>query len=326
MTGQLVEIPFRGTGWVYLGDLQSRRGMTYVSRRLDPAGQSFILRADAPGTFELKFYKQDFIQDYILNDYIQIQVTDPPESGAEFSGESRGPLALSGERGRVIAEPRWPPLEEPVSAGSGEVPAPPEIPADVEVAVGPAAGPAVSSAAGNEIGGDVDTGETPAAGGNRAVGETSGRVAGSGEAVPASPAAPAPPRLRPGLQDDGIVPVIPPSVPGSSGPVAEGTEMTGDGESGEYSGYLRRAREEYQAGRIPSGIAILDEARQRYPWGSDEAWWLYGQLLEANSPRRDIRSALEYYRRLIREYPQSPLYADAQRRIAYLERYYFNIQ
>jgi outer membrane protein assembly factor BamD (BamD/ComL family) len=73
-------------------------------------------------------------------------------------------------------------------------------------------------------------------------------------------------------------------------------------------------------------LSILDQFRETYPAGSDEAWWLYGQLLEANGPQRDIRSALDYYRRLIREYPQSTRYDEARRRIAYLERYYFNIQ
>lgn len=70
----------------------------------------------------------------------------------------------------------------------------------------------------------------------------------------------------------------------------------------------------------------MDTMQQRYPAGTDEAWWLYGQLLEANSPSRDIRLAMDYYRRLTKEYPQSPRAGDAQRRIAYLERYYFNIR
>jgi outer membrane protein assembly factor BamD (BamD/ComL family) len=90
--------------------------------------------------------------------------------------------------------------------------------------------------------------------------------------------------------------------------------------------YLQKAREEFNAGRVAGALAVLDQFRERFPSGSDEAWWLYGQFYEANSPSRDIRAALDYYRRLIREYPQSPWYNDARRRIAYLERYYINIQ
>jgi outer membrane protein assembly factor BamD (BamD/ComL family) len=89
---------------------------------------------------------------------------------------------------------------------------------------------------------------------------------------------------------------------------------------------LRTAQEEFNAGRVAGAIAVLDQFRERFPAGSDEAWWLYGQFYEANSPSRDIRTALDYYRRLVREYPQSRRYNDARRRIAYLERYYINIQ
>jgi outer membrane protein assembly factor BamD (BamD/ComL family) len=92
------------------------------------------------------------------------------------------------------------------------------------------------------------------------------------------------------------------------------------------SGYLERARQEFDAGRVATAISVLDQFRERYPSGSDEAWWLYGQFYEANTPYRDIRTSLDYYRRLVREYPQSSRYNEARRRIAYLERYYINIQ
>jgi hypothetical protein len=133
-----------------------------------------------------------------------------------------------------------------------------------------------------------------------------------------------PPPIRSGTADDGIVPVIPASAPVTTERANAETELMPEDTLTED--YLRRAREEYEAGRIPEGLALMDLFRERFPAGGDEAWWLYGQLLEYNSPRRDIRAALEYYRRLIRDYPQSSHYAEARRRIAYLERYYFNIQ
>jgi outer membrane protein assembly factor BamD (BamD/ComL family) len=115
---------------------------------------------------------------------------------------------------------------------------------------------------------------------------------------------------------------------GSQPPVSG---LTSAEAQGSFSGidpaeYIRRARQEYDAGRIASGLAILDNFSVEYPSWTDEALWLYGQMLEANGPSRDIRLALEYYRRLVREFPQSPLVVEAQRRISYLERFYFNIQ
>jgi Tfp pilus assembly protein PilF len=90
--------------------------------------------------------------------------------------------------------------------------------------------------------------------------------------------------------------------------------------------YLRRAREEYDAGRLSPALNMLDQYRTRFPLGSDEALWLYAHIYEAPGASRNIRSALDYYRRLVNEYPQSQRYAEARRRIAYLERYYINIQ
>jgi outer membrane protein assembly factor BamD (BamD/ComL family) len=106
----------------------------------------------------------------------------------------------------------------------------------------------------------------------------------------------------------------------------EAAERDAGGGDQQPGDYLERARREFEAGRTAAAVSILDQFRERYPSGSDEAWWLYGQFYEANSPSRDIRSALDYYRRLLREYPQSPRCSEARRRISYLERYYINIR
>jgi TolA-binding protein len=299
--GQLVEIPFRGTGWVYLGELGARRGVAYDSRRLDPEGQRFIFRAEAAGVYALKFYKQDFIRDYILNDYVQVIVGEAPETAA--AGWFGPPL----DRGRVSAE-RWPSaLEEADAAARSRA----DPAADDASAAGDAS-PAGSSA---PAAGDASTpGSSPPAG---APSET--QAAGAGTPLPAGPA----------ISDEGIIPVRPPAAAGQAVP----PETSAGADSGVSlpdasvpGDYLQKAREEFNAGRVAGAIAALDQFRERFPAGSDEAWWLYGQFYEANSPSRDIRAALDYYRRLVREYPQSRRYTDARRRIAYLERYYFTIQ
>jgi outer membrane protein assembly factor BamD (BamD/ComL family) len=96
-------------------------------------------------------------------------------------------------------------------------------------------------------------------------------------------------------------------------------------ETSPYS-YLEKAREEYDADRIVSALSFLNRFREHFPSGSDEAWWLYGQFYEATSPARDILAALEYYRRLVQDYPQSSRADEARRRIRYLERLYINIR
>jgi hypothetical protein len=90
--------------------------------------------------------------------------------------------------------------------------------------------------------------------------------------------------------------------------------------------YLRQAREAAAAQKYAEAVALLDKFREQSPGMNDEAWWLYGQSFEAASPVRDIKNALDAYSYLTREYPQSRYYRDAQNRIAFLNRFYFNIR
>jgi hypothetical protein len=232
--------------------LESRRGISYDSRQPENEGQSFVFRAEAPGTYALKFYKPDFVRNYILNDHVRVIIVEPPEIPAA------GYFNPALDRGRVTAEPRWP-------TASGE--------ADAFRRSGNGDGSSVSS-------------------------------------VPITPVT-----EEQAAQKDRPAEAPPPAPQNTGTPQRLGPDQ-----------YLAQAREEFDAGRVAAAIGVLDQFREWYPSGSDEVYWLYGQFYEANSPGRDIRSALDYYRRLIREYPQSSRCNDARRRIAYLERYYINIQ
>jgi tetratricopeptide (TPR) repeat protein len=269
LAGQTVEVPFRGTGWVYLGESASKRGIDYLSRRLDGEGQTFVFRAAEAGVYELKFYRQDFIRDYIINDLVTVMVEEPP---AALSAPPR--FGAATEQGVVTAEPRWPAI-----AGRTTPEAAAALPET-------RAGPAPAASAPSVV---------------AAVPET---------AVPGGPSG------------SSAVVAVPP-VEAQDGTAEPSLLLSRDATAEEY---VRRAREEYQEGHFPQSMAILDQFLERFPLGSDEAYWLYAQLYEKQGPSRDIRLALDYYRRLIAEYPQSGHCRDARRRIAYLERYYINIQ
>ena len=290
--GQLVVVPFRGTGWVYLGEAGAKRGIAYDSRRLDPEGQSFIFRTEEPGEYALKFFRQDFIRDFSLNDYVQVIVGDPPETAGTgwFN-----PLI---DRGRVIAEPRWPTSLEEAQAIRGNTQPPQSDPA-------PVAPPAPVAQERPPV-------QPPAQ-------------------TPPAPQAPAqtPPAVPPAPQTPAQTPPAPPApqaaaqTPPAQTPPPEPPPQLLTLEPGEY---LQKAKDEFDAGRVDAAIAYLDRFSEYLPVESDEVLWLYGQFYEANSPSRNILTALDSYRRLTREYPQSSRYDAARRRIAYLQRYYINIQ
>jgi hypothetical protein len=290
--GQIVEIPFRGTGWVYLGELTSRRGITYDSRRNDPEGQTIIFRAEEAGTYALKFTKHDVIRDYILNDYVQVIVDEPVKNSGP--GWFNPPV----DRGRVAAEPRWPSaLDESAMLRSGQTGARSGVGAAAE--------------------------------------STPSRAQGAGSAPATAP----PPVvvIIPPMQETGAVPsTVPPQTvtpqaftPQIDTPDTQTVSETPAIEKQEKlppEEMLKKAQENFNDGNTAAAIALLDQFMEYYPNGSDELYWLYGQFYEANTPNRNILLSLDYYRRLVNEYPQSRRYNDARRRIAYLERFYINIQ
>jgi hypothetical protein len=311
-----VEVPFRGTGWVYLGESSSKRGLDYASRRLDGEGQTFVFRAVEAGVYELKFYRQDFIRDYIINDRVTVMVEEP-----SLAVSRSGAVAE-----RVVAEPRWPTLAGRTTPGTGDA-----GPGTGDTAPGtgtatPAAGaaasgtgtatPAAGAASGTGAAASAAGAATPAAG---------TAVSGTGSAAPAARAG----RAAPGAAGTPEAAVAGSAVPGgapAADEAAAGLAAAVLPQDTAAEEYLRRAREEYQGERYPQATAILDQFLERFPLGSDEAYWLYAQICEKQGPSRNIRLALDYYRRLTAEYPQSGHYGDARRRIAYLERYYLNIQ
>ncbi|MDR1858301.1 MAG: tetratricopeptide repeat protein [Treponema sp.] len=290
--GQLVEVPFWGTGWVYTGETAARRGIAYDSRRLEPEGQTFVFRTESAGVYVLRFYRQDFIRDYIINDHVQVIVGAPPETAGS------GWFSPAASQGRVVAEPRWPnsveeaqrpdTLLQPVP-NAGAAPAertpPPTAPATARPATPP---PATQP--------------------------------------PATARPVTPPPVAPATAPPAVAQVAPQAVPPTSPQAADEGTATKIPANSPPDEYIKKAREEYEAGRIASAITVLDQFSQRFPSGSDEAFWLYAQCYEANSPSRNILAALDYYRRLVNEYPQSSRANDARRRIAYLERYYINIR
>jgi hypothetical protein len=283
--GQSIEIPFRGTGWVYMGELASRRGIAYDSSRNDPDGQSLIFKVESTGTYALHFFKRDLFRDYVLNDYVQVIAGEAPVSGG--AGWFNPPI----DGGRVVAQPRWPTALEEAEIQRG----------------GTGSRPAVETP-------PVNTSER-------------GTVSSQGT-VPAQGSAPA--RGTASTQGSAAVqqttqPSVASVLPQTAAPEAESGSAVIEAPL-PPDVMLQKAKDAFDSGNIPAAIALLDQYSNYYQSGTDELYWLYGQFYEANSSSRNILLSLDYYRRLVREYPQSKRYNDARGRIAYLERYYINIQ
>jgi TolA-binding protein len=81
-------------------------------------------------------------------------------------------------------------------------------------------------------------------------------------------------------------------------------------------------------GDVGLGIDLLSEYGRRYPKGKrmDEAAFVTAQLLEAESPFRDLKSSRDLYAALLREFPESAHAPEAVERLRYLEQHFFTIR
>ncbi len=217
--GSPLELPFRGSGWVYLGETGGREGIQYESRKFDGFSAVFRFAAEKAGEYTLRFQRQDPVSGEPESLLVKVTVREPelaPSAGTTAETAAVTPGAST--------------PESPADAAA----VPPEDPAPV----------------------------------------------------------PAPPRALPSSPEE----------------------------------LLRLARSELAAAKIASVLEVLDRYMSLFPFGSDEAFYLYGKAYEHNTPYRDIKKAYGYYKRLREEWPRSPFWRDASERVLYIERHYFDIR
>ncbi len=224
--GQQVEVPFVGTGWVYLGERDAKDGVQYVSRRFEGSGALFAVAALKVGEYNLRFMKQDLERGTSSDEVVRLSIA-PKGSGA--------------------AAP---------------------APAPVNVLTG--------------------TSGARAAGGSNVMASTP-------EANAANAAA---------------------AAPGAARAVAADSP----------EGLLATARAELAANKGETALAALERLLVLLPGGSDELYWLLGQALEINGPKRDVKAAFAAYSKLLDFWPRSTWYRQAKDRAAYIERYYLEIR
>ncbi|MGL4986849.1 MAG: hypothetical protein ACRC5H_06910 [Treponemataceae bacterium] len=89
---------------------------------------------------------------------------------------------------------------------------------------------------------------------------------------------------------------------------------------------LSMAKDAQKNGNIVQSIQHLENFLASAESKIDEGLFLRGQLYEQNSELRNIRTALDSYETLMKTYPASFFWKDAQERATYLKRFYFNIR
>lgn len=72
----IIEVPYQGNWWVYLGDVNSSAALTFTGRDYVAEKTVFTLRATNEGQALLHFFKQDIIANVMVDDYLEVIVEE----------------------------------------------------------------------------------------------------------------------------------------------------------------------------------------------------------------------------------------------------------
>lgn len=74
--GENIEISLPDSGWVYLGEANEQKGLSYQRRRVSVDGQIFVFRPETAGSYRLKFKKQDLLRGTDMDAVIEVAVVE----------------------------------------------------------------------------------------------------------------------------------------------------------------------------------------------------------------------------------------------------------
>lgn len=101
-------------------------------------------------------------------------------------------------------------------------------------------------------------------------------------------------------------------------PASAQTEITGDMFAG--------VRTSLASGDVPAALSLLDSITTTSSDRPDEVLFLRAQAYEAPGNTRDIRKSLETYETLLKEFPESAFWKEADVRSRYIRRFYLQIR
>lgn len=96
-------------------------------------------------------------------------------------------------------------------------------------------------------------------------------------------------------------------------------------EETDFSELLDQAKTAASSKDYTTAYNSLNTYLERSTDNRDEALYLLGQLLESDSPMKNIKEAINTYQTLCDNYPASKYWENANKRIIYLKRFYINI-
>ena len=286
---QYLDVVYPGGGWIYLGETDGTKLLSFFGKKLGDADTIFTLRAKNAGRAILHFYKNDILTGDAIDDRLEVIVEDKAGSATE----------------RITA-PSYADIVPPRPASS----------ADDERGENAEAAPFETAKNGTESFSEEGTGSTPISG---QTADSEYGVSGESESGASGTT-----QMRQASADENDS-ASTQSAQKQTGS-ASAADLNADDYALGESGLLEKAKSAYDEKNYARAIVLLDLFFARATSRLDEGLYLKGQTLEAKSALQNIKGAIGAYDELLQKWPESKQWQSARKRSIYLKRMYVDIR
>lgn len=305
---QFLDVEYPGTGWICMGETEKETKLVSFGRgKLNQEKTFFTFRARNAGTTMLHFYKNDILTGSYIDDYLEVVIEDEETTSKEH-------LKAPSYEEIVPPEPNYA-LLKPAQKKSAD--------ADLSENATDISENDTSFPENNSINSNIQKSTQKISTKNQtqdAYTENSADSSSehSGRTI-----------IQTTTEQDTKQTVQTQKTVNQTDPQIK-THITEQNspsnETQSASEILKLAQKAYEKADYEEALHLVMDFFEKSDLDLDKAIFLQGQILEEKSPVQDIKSAIDAYDVIIKNYRQSPLWKKANERSIYLKRFYINIR
>lgn len=321
---QYLDVVYPGNGWIYIGEEKTPALLTYFGRITDSSSTAFTLHSGEAGETFLHFYKNDALTGKSIDDYLLVTVEDKIASPDEKT------LAPSYAQ---IVPPQFQKRQNEIFNDNGETGTDKNQNQD-EKSKQSGKNAGENEAANSKI----ESQEKSYVQNPRENRENQNFSSSDVKTLVSTPEKQNPAKNASSSSSENLYAETSLSKSNLAGEnlsienrqqpsiSLEPEVQTADTESESGEELLEKAKSLFEEKKYAESLESCLECINGSNENLDEAYYLLGQIYEAESPVKNIRNALDAYTAVTKNYPLSKLWQKAKERSVYLRRFYIDIR
>lgn len=321
---QYLDVVYPGNGWIYIGEEKTPALLTYFGRITDSSSTAFTLHSGEAGETFLHFYKNDALTGKSIDDYLLVTVEDKIASPDEKT------LAPSYAQ---IVPPQFQKRQSGIFNDNGETGTDKNQNQDEKSKQS-----GINIDKNDAANSKAESKEKSYVQNPRENRENQEFSSSDVKTLVSTPEKQNPAKNSSSSSSENLYAetgLSKSNLAGENLSIENGQQpsislepevQTADAESESGEELLEKAKSLFEEKKYAESLESCLECINASNGNLDEAYYLLGQIYEAESPVKNIRNALDAYTAVTKNYPLSKLWQKAKERSVYLRRFYIDIR